>query len=385
MNKKLSTMLLTGACMLFTAPAFAQSDECTTDADCSNGYTCEEIGAETCPAIACAPGEECEQPDCDSQVIMGCVPPPPEQCDPAQGSMACGGGLVCVTYTFEACSGGGSSVGGGSVEPGGDGGGEPPSMGSGEDGMTGSDMGSDDEDNGGREGGPDDEPNYECMTEQESYCVPPYLAPCQADADCGAGFTCEADVICEPCAVSATCMIDENGNEVCEEEPTDCESSCEPSGTSYCQIQEVMCDSDADCAQGFICESFGGGEDVGAPCYTDEMGNTNCEEPEPSTPESYCLPADWERWVGGYGGGAEEGGVDYDSAVTNAGGRGEDDGWNLVDAEVSQESGTNADGDANGEEADAGGCQSAGQSGNGMGLGLLAALGMMLGLRRRKK
>ncbi|MEC9395976.1 MAG: hypothetical protein VX475_00130, partial [Myxococcota bacterium] len=88
MNKKLSTMLLPRACLLIATPSFADSGECTTDADCSNGYTCEEIGAETCPAIACPEGEECEQPDCDSQVIMGCVPPPPDQCDPAQGASA---------------------------------------------------------------------------------------------------------------------------------------------------------------------------------------------------------------------------------------------------------------------------------------------------------
>jgi MYXO-CTERM domain-containing protein len=386
MNKKLSTMLLTSACLLIATPAFADSGECTVDADCSNGYTCEEIGAETCPAIACPEGEECEQPECDSQVIMGCVPPPPEQCDPAQGASACGGGLVCVTYTFEACSGGGStggsgSVGGGTVEPGGDGTDSGNSM-------TGSDMGSDDGGEGSGDGmdepAPDDEPDYSCMTEQESYCVPPYLAPCQADADCGGGFTCEADEICTDCAVGVTCSVDENGNEVCEEEPTDCESTCEPSGTKYCQLQEVSCTADSDCAQGLICETFeyGGGA---APCYVDEMGNTDCPEPEPAESESFCVPADWERWVGGYGHEeASGGGADYNDAVTNAGGRGEEDGWSLVDAEVSQDADGNAQ-DGDDIDADAGGCQSTGKSGNGLGFGLLAALGMMLGLRRRKK
>lgn len=381
MNKKLSTMLLTSACLLIATPSFADSGECTTDADCSNGFTCEEIGAETCPAIACPEGEECEQPDCDSQVIMGCVPPPPEQCDPAQGASACGGGLVCVTYTFEACSGGGStgSVGGGTVDPdGGSGGG---------DAMSGSDMGSDDNGGGADEDAPDDEPDYSCMTEQESYCVPPYLAPCQADADCGGGFTCESYEVCSDCAVGVTCTVDENGNEVCEEEPSDCQSSCEPSGTKYCELQEVSCTSDSDCAQGMICETFeyGGGA---APCYVDEMGNTDCPEPEPAESESFCVPADWERWVGGYGyDESAGGGADYNDAVTSANGRGEEEGWNLVDAEVSQDTdGEKLGGAGNSDvDEDGGGCQSAGKSGNGMGLGLLAALGMMLGLRRRKK
>ena len=300
--KTLKTLLLTGACLMFAAPAMAQESECTTSADCENGFTCEELYTRggACPDVFCEEGDtECmESAECDtsSEVVMGCMPPPPESCDPAAGASACSdSALVCVTYTYESCSSGGST---GSPEPG-----APPERGEDEDGEMG-----------------DEEPVGEpsCMTEQESYCVPPYFAACEVDADCGGGFTCEQELECAPCAVEpSVCTEDQDGNVVCEEpEHMECDTSCQPSGRTYCELQEVSCSADADCAQGMVCETFDSPSD--SVCtISSEDEDPVCEEPEPSEPVSYCLPADWERWGGHRGGGSD---VDYDAPLANAGG-----------------------------------------------------------------
>lgn len=384
----LGALVMAGTSLMISSVAFAQDSECMTDADCPMDYTCEEVGAYDCAEPPPCPGDgsECpsgdEEPVCESGVIMACVPPPPEQCDPSLGANACGDGLTCVSYTFESCSGGGAVP----IE--------------GDDSSTGSEGGADDErcvdgpDGTRCEGDGEPGEDVSCMTETESYCVPPYFAPCEVDADCGPGFTCEAEEVCSSCAVEATCTVDEDGNEVCEESPSECEPSCEATGTNYCQLVETTCESDADCATGMVCETFGA-EDIGAPaiCEVDEDGNEMCEDAPAPEPVSLCLPADWERWVGGYG--AQPGSDDvaaggYDEAIAEASGR-DEESWDLVDTAAPGQNGEDdggaggdADGDEEEEEEDQGGCQSAGGNG-GTGLGLLAALGMMFGLRRRKR
>lgn len=383
----LSALFFSSASLLTLSPAFAQGveGECMVDADCPSSYTCEEIGGYDCAVPACAPDMECPPvEDCESGVIMGCVAPPPAQCDPAAAN-ACDDGLVCVTYTFEQCSGGGS------VDPG-----VPCSVDP--DGNT---------DCPDYEGMPVEEPS--CVSESESYCVPPYFAPCQADADCGAGFSCVAQEICDvACSGSVgapdgpvTCVVDEDGNERCSEPtPADCVETCAPSDHQYCKLNEVTCETDADCGAGLSCEDVSAY--IGAtptpdvpPCDPDE-GDCAEIEPQPETqpvPVNYCLPPNWERWVGydGYGYPGGEGVADYDTAVPgspeSAGGNGSNDGgtWTIVDKQAPTRN--NADGDSNDVTAEpaAGGCQTApGSAPGGAGLGLLAALGMMLGLRRRR-
>ena len=400
-TKTLYSMLFASACLFVSAPVFAESPieidgECTMDEHCPMDYTCQEIGGYACAEPArCPDGDpDCQQtePDCESGVIMGCVPPPPEVCDPSQGSMACDGGLTCVSYTFESCSRGGA-VGGGSTD------GEPDDP-DGEDsrcvdGPEGTRCG---EDSDGDSGG-DSSEEVSCTTETESYCVPQYFAPCEVDVDCGPGFACVEDVVCEPCAGSriVTCTIDEDGNEVCDgsETPDECDPSCEPTGRKTCELEEVSCEMDADCPTGLVCETF---ETSSPPsvCTVDENGNETCEDAPAPDPYSVCLPADWERWVGGYGydaeaadgGGAEEGVPtgNYDDAIGRASGKDGDD-WEIVDAEVGGSHGADADADGSedGEAGGSGGCQAAGGQAPGAGFGLLAALGMMLGIRRRRR
>ena len=381
--KLLPSLLLFSATTLMALPAaMAQDSECSVDADCPMDYTCEEIGAYACASPPpCEEGDtECmaEQEDlapCESGTIMGCVAPPPEACDPAAGEAACDGGLTCVTYTYEQCSGGDVSVGTCTVTPDGE---EVCEESSPQD--------------------PVDEPS--CITESESYCVPAYFAPCEIDSDCGDGFRCEE----EPVRCYSTCMgggatVDGDEGEPVEPE---CMEMCEESsGEKYCELIEVSCSSDADCSGDMSCQDVTIYEATpGVPCTTQDPDDGDESAPdcegggeEVEVTESYCLPPNWDRWVGGsdVGGG---GYVDYDESVSEptsggsqaGGGNGEDDSsdWKLVDK---QKAPSKPAQDGGSDEADAGGCQTAstGSAPGGAGLGFLAALGMMLGLRRRRK
>ncbi len=395
----LPALLLAGS-TLIAAPAFAQDfdSECSVDADCPMDYTCEEVGGYACASPPpCPEGDtECQmkrdsEPACESGVIMGCVAPPPEQCDPSAGAAACDAGLTCLTYTYEQCSGGDAPHVDGTctVDPDGNESCEAPTPG---------------------------EPES-CTTESESYCVPDYFAPCQVDADCGGGFRC----IDEPQDCYTVCSGGGNTGVLCPEgeectEPEEpvgsCTEMCDaPSGEKYCELQQVECTSDSDCAGDLKCQEVEiyeaapapacagggstdpvepGGDDEGTGSGEDSEGTTepDCPEPEPVTPtvENYCLPENWERWVGeGHSGG----GVDYDSNVAESTGREEGQGgssngdWKLVDKQPAAPGATPED-DSSDDGETSGGCQSAQGSSPAGGLGLLAALGMMLGLRRRK-
>ena len=392
MKIKLLPALLLSMSTLVAAPAFAQSmeGECSADADCPMDYTCEEIGAYACASPPpCAEGdEECMQEEvepCESGVIMVCVAPPPEQCDP-DAADACGEGLECVTYTYEQCSGGRPDVAVScSVTPDGEEECEE-SPGSGE---------------------PAEEPS--CITESESYCVPQYFAPCEEDLDCGAGFRC----VDEPAPCYETCSAG-GGVDGADMEPS-CEETCEDSsGRKYCELIEVECSSDADCAEGLGCVTFeeayatpdcaeplpvdedvdggsGSGEDPDDGGEPDDEPVDHCGDSEPVEVESksYCVPPEWDRWVDSPTSPGEY--VDYDEGVSEAAGRGSEaggsngeDDWTLVDKQ-----GPSAELDGSGSggevEGESGGCQTTGSGAPAEGLGLLAALGMMLGLRRRKK
>ncbi len=77
--------------------AHAQSMTCASDTDCSKGFSCQTVGASACPAIACAPGEECDIPICDPQIIKECEP------GPCNTDADCATGMVCFTDSAESC------------------------------------------------------------------------------------------------------------------------------------------------------------------------------------------------------------------------------------------------------------------------------------------
>ncbi len=318
---KLAT-LSAGLMMAFALPAFAQapdSGECAANADCPDGYTCEVFEWGACPA--CAEGEEC--PPCEMGSDSVCIPPPPKQCS---ASSDCDGTDVCVTYTFESCSGETAPA----CDPNGTCDERPP------------------------------EPST-CETSSESYCVPAYAAPCQVAADCGGGFTCEAYDVCTCSGGGST---GEPGDGA-PPEPVEDDCVCEASGENYCQLIEVECSSDADCAGELTCQEA---YSVGAGVVCPDGEECPDQPPEPVETVSYCAPDGY----GYYGGG-------YAEAVADAAGR---DGSTVTKSEREEFFPVDGTDDGSGSKQSPSSCSTAAGVGEGSLLFLLA--GLMLGRRRRR-
>jgi hypothetical protein len=276
--------------------------ECETDADCAVGFRCEAVEVGACPEPFCPEGEECPEPDpCEApEPFSACVPGP---CD---SDADCGAGLLCLEVTSYDCPA------------------SPPPC--------------DPEDESCE---PPDSGSGECTEETEGYCLPPYLAPCEADADCGPGFECVESEIC-------SCSGSEPGSG---EEP---ECSCEP-GDSYCEIVVVECESAADCLEDWTCEEVGG---EGTCSYDPSTGEETCEEVPAN---QACLPPYF--WDVGWGtaSGADE------SALDSATG-GED---SRVTGEIER------------DEPSSSGCRAApGRAGDGLAALALAALALLASRRR---
>ncbi len=282
MKSTLTRCLVVVACC-WSVSAAAQSDptdpatppdiqgECAVDADCPTNFTCETDDFETCAPCA-NDGTECTS-TCSGGTYSYCMPPPPTPC---VSDVNCDGADVCVSYTYESCSG--SSVDVACAE------GEPCPE-------------------------PTPSPEPSCESQTEAYCVPRYIAPCQAAADCGPGFTCEA---IESCACSSGGSTD--GSTGTDPVPDD-NCSCEPSGELYCRLIMVECNTDADCAQDLECIS-GPSQDV--PVVVD--GGSGGVSPEPARDAaSYCLPPGYGYWGGSNGGDvvAQESGVNGDLSTTD--------------------------------------------------------------------
>lgn len=271
----LAAAMLAAVCLAPTS-AFATT-ECTSDADCADGFTCEEH-QEPCPAVDCIDGQDCSN-NCEPSTVSECTPEPPASCDSAAD---CAADEVCVTYESETCSATAQACA------------------------------------SGQECDAGAAPDAECTTETIGYCLPPYLAPCQTDSDCGAGFAC---VEAESCACSGSSGgstgVGSGGTgapEVVDAGMADAGSSeddcsCTGSGTYYCELQEQECTNDTDCAGDLICDTLPWGEASGSvsTCTATPDGGTSCEDAGTSTTNDtkYCQPDDLERWAaaGGTAGG----------------------------------------------------------------------------------
>jgi len=246
-----------------TQPPMEIQGECAVDSDCPANFTCESDSFASCPPCA-DDGSVCAL--CEPQSYSYCMPPPPTPCS---ADADCDGGDVCVSYTYETCSG----TGVGYVCPSEGPCEVPPVM--------------------------EEEPTCEAQT--EAYCVPRYVAPCQAAADCGPGFTCDAY---ESCACSGSGGVPRDGQTEPDVQP-DC--ICEPSGEKYCQVIVVECDTNADCAQDLECIS---GPSETTVSVDPDGSDTMSTDPAPA-PVSYCLPPGYGYWGGTSGGDvvAQESGV----------------------------------------------------------------------------
>lgn len=323
--KNLTRTLFVLACSL-SAPAFAQMDdavppaadsgECAVDADCPTGFTCETSDAGVCPA--CDPMDGACSTECTTYTYSYCAPPPPTPCT---SDANCDGNEVCVSYSYETCSG--SAVACVPDEP-----------------------------------CPEPEP-AQCDVIKEAYCVPPFIAPCQVDADCGGGFTCDSVEICA-CSGGRP-DVGGGSTEPVDPDTTEPDCTCEPSGEKYCNLVQVECATDADCADGLTCVQ-GPSETV---VSVDENGTTTMDTPAP--PVSYCMPAGYGYWGGPTGGDAvaAEAGVDSSANFTGS------------DRIAWGDDGSDSSGSKGGSSS----CSTA--SGDGV-LSMLGLLGLVGLVRRRK-
>ncbi len=347
------------ACLVAPASAFASSD-CTTDADCGDGFTCQEI-QEPCPATPCQVGQDCTN-NCQPTTTHQCEPEPPASCTSVSD---CSGNDVCVTYSWEECSG--TAV----------------ACADGKDCDAGA------------------APDTSCTTHTEGYCLPPYLAPCTTASDCGAGFTCEEEQSCvcsgsggsgsgsagsstgtstgaDPATPDAG-MADAGSGTADAGTPED-NCSCQGTGTKYCKLIETECTNDTDCPGDMVCAD-GPDSASSTTCSVSSDGTTDCPDAGTSgSATKYCMPPDYERWAGASRGGGDTAAYEPQSGASSNGGSGTSSG----SAEHSEHV---VDVDRGGHStASSGGCSSTGMGGAAS--GSLAGLALfflgLVGIRRRR-
>ena len=362
---------------LAAVSAHAQST-CDIDADCDFGFSCQVIGSGgECTAIPCVEGEDCPQPRCpEPQDIKACEP-----LRDCQGDAQCAQGFVCHTETYENC-------------------------------VT-IDIACDPSGNC-----PMPEPAA-CDPVTETYCTPRWTLPCAADADCGSGFSCleQQSCWCSGSTGTAGAGGAAGGGDLMAPVPeldagvSEPDCGCSPSGTFYCELQELPCESDADCESGLTCQedlfsgtcamtspptmgsdpvAVGGGmgtsdaQDAGAADSSDggsetprvDVSSTDCPPPT-----KRCAPPDYF-----YGSGSiARGDVAADSPLA-VGGEGSNMGGNMgsdtgaLPPQASQNAAQTAAGTGGPDHV---GCS---VTRSGLGFGQLAFVALALAtLRRRRK
>ncbi len=318
MQQRLSMTLVVPFALVLMAGTANAYDECDSDADCIDGFVCEVVGGSTC-AVICPAGEECyEDPECEPAELSICVP------GPCRSDDDCAEGLRCLE-----------------VEYGGDCPVTPPC----------------------EEGEECPEPDPDCgEVITESFCLPPWIAPCETDAECGEGFECVPDEICTCSGSSGEPDPDpeprpdpedpdpepDPGDPDDDDPEDDPDCTCEPTDESYCRPREIDCTDDSECPEGWTCEEI----PSVYPCWVDEDGVEHCDEPPESGTEGMCMPPFFDDigW-GASAGGDGDGDVDMDDVFEAATG-----------AENARPTGNEAGGDADGD-ADGGHRASGGSSG----------------------
>jgi len=228
-----------GLLLSLARPAAAQS--CETDSDCGAGYVCHTETYEGCSVMGCEPGTKiCPPPVCQTYESKYCVSAP------CSADADCPSGMLCYAPTYQECSGSGMTP---SCDPGAGGCDSPKDV---------------------------DAGTFECHdVTGDATCTPRYQLPCHVAADCGAGFACEEQrytvcsasgmggapskedpmMVAPPSAgggVSGSAALDAG---VADGGDYSYECHEESSGSFYCRLLELPCDSDADCGEGLECQS----------------------------------------------------------------------------------------------------------------------------------
>jgi len=269
----------------WAVPASAQ--ECADDAGCPKGFTCEVSESTACVDVACPEGDDsCEarEAECTVEEYRSCV-----SIDCSADS-DCADGMVCETIQHERCSTPGAPADPGGAEPAPD---DAPDSDDGADPAP---------------------PESSCEVEERNYCVPRYVLPCEADADCGPGFTCAASEVCACSGGGSSSGSSTTGGSAGMPEPpddagdaerpaeplpegeddgvdgTDESCVCEP-GPLSCQLVITECAASSDCPSGMTCEDNPEGS-----CSVSSDGEEECV----TDPEKICLPP-YIDLVGGSG------------------------------------------------------------------------------------
>jgi hypothetical protein len=324
---------------------------CGTGAACAQGFECTEIGASGCaPSAPCPAGQMCPAPEpCVTTIEYGCVP---SHCtDDAQ----CAPGMLCHAWaapcavTNCAC--------------------------------------------------PSDAPKCDCGPtvcdpQTVSMCTPRYDLPCKVAADCGAGFTCEEAQSCG-CASSGSGSGDAappmqgtagtssagaapapaGGSAAIDPLPTpDC--SCQPSGELQCVPMRLMCSTAANCPAGWSCQV-----EVSTATAPACAPGSNCPMmPAPGPAASWCVPPYY---------GAQSGG-DLEVPVTPTTGNGSGTGTTGTGTAGTSSTGVPNEGTpaptttGDGEAHESSACALGHAPASSGALALLAMLGALLGLKRRR-
>lgn len=300
-----------------TAHGEAQST-CTTDADCARGTTCQvwAIVATTTPA--CPPNEICASAGTGGTTATGAIPADGGTATPNGGTRASPGG---TSGAGNATGAGGSPDSGGTTvvtttiwtcQPG------PCTT----DSDCGTDMVCHAQTSTECSGGgatPPCEPGTKCgiaaivteptcTTITTSTCAYLWQLPCNADADCGAGFVCQPSVSGECSGGSAGGSAVGSGGSSGQSSSGPPENTSPPAQTGdtctttksfpgSCQTATTVCTSDADCPANWLCQapltrgSIGaGGAGVGGGAGTDSHGVSSGSGVDPTVDPTAAIP-----------------------------------------------------------------------------------------------
>jgi len=366
-----SSLILLAFALPLGVTRLARADVVCGDKTCPQNYECKDFPG-ACPAIACT-GKDCPTTTCDT-VVQECSPLP------CSSDSDCADGMACHTQTVENCD-------------------TAPPCAAGQDCAA---------------------TDTTCQPVTYSACVPQYVLPCQADADCGVGFTCveEQDCACAGSSGSGTASSGSSGSSGGEPtpaadggaapDPADAGSAdpalppdpapppdqlpvppsdgctCTPSGTMACNLKVIACSVDQGCPTGWTC-----GENPNGVCFVSSDGTTGCS----ADPPLICLPPYYDLSVG-IGRGADTsstgtGTVGGGTAGAPSTGNPEPPAGNVgasTGGTTGSESGSTHAASSSSDSNDTGGCsvgRARGTFGAAFGFAALAFFGL-LGARRRR-
>jgi hypothetical protein len=314
------------------APGRALANDCASSTDCDQGFECQVVGTSGCATPSCPPDAPCPEAEpCEVRTQMECVPAA------CTSDAECGAGMVCHEWMTGSCGASDCACS-------------------------------------------SDQPDCTCAAAPaceettERLCTPKYVLPCAVAADCGSNFTCEEQQSCgcsgstgsgaEPTPDDAARPLPPEGDPQDPQPEPNPDCSCEASGQFACVPVEIDCDSDSNCPSGWRCQLQGIATDPG--CAGGDCEAAPIPQPEPTT--GRCFPS----YYGGVG-------VDLDGGTATSGG--DDKGTPNGDPQNPEAA---PSGESAQDSSESAACQLGHAPASHSVLSILAVLGAVLGLSRRR-